>query len=401
MRILVLGGYGAMGSVICRDLAESPGVQEVLIGGRDIQKGKALIREIANERGKKHGSLIAAKIDVTDSSLSRKIKALKPDVVVNATWYEYNMTVMPAVIRAGGRGYVDLGGLYYQTLRQVKLHNFARRKGTVCVLGMGSTPGITNAMAHYAADKMDSVESVHIKVGNKVLEKGAAAVTPYAIKTVLDEFALEPVVIRKGRPVRLRPFSEEERFEMPRVGHVTGYPILHSEMAAFPRVYGPKGLKEASFVLGLDEGYKNAMQAILNVGMASKEPLTIGGCKIRPYDFLAEAVKRLPKPVRDPQDVEVLRVDVSGRRKGKKAFVRMECEARYNSRWGKSAGTVDTAVPPSIVAQWIARGRISEPGVWHPDIVLPHEAFFRELGLRDRGMAVYEKVNNGSRRRVD
>jgi len=61
---------------------------------------------------------------------------------------------MEAAIEAGIH-YCDLGGLYHQTLRQLKLDARAKDAGLTCVLGIGSTPGTMNVMGAYGASKLN------------------------------------------------------------------------------------------------------------------------------------------------------------------------------------------------------------------------------------------------------
>src|SRR3989344_3580877 len=131
MRVLVLGGYGVMGSVVARDLVKS-GVSTI-VAGRDVDKARKFCEQLDK-------LAFPARIDVNDKNLVNEIKRVEADVVVNCTWYEYNMIVMPAVIEAGVH-YVDLGGLYHKTLEQLKLNDKAREKGVTCILGCGSTAG--------------------------------------------------------------------------------------------------------------------------------------------------------------------------------------------------------------------------------------------------------------------
>jgi saccharopine dehydrogenase-like NADP-dependent oxidoreductase len=42
----------------------------------------------------------------------------------------------------------------------------------------------------------------------------------------------------------------------------------------------------------------------------------------------------------------------------------------------------DTSVPPSIVANWLATGKISKRGTLPPEACVDPEPFFRELGRR-------------------
>ena len=74
---------------------------------------------------------------------------------------------------------------------------------------------------------------------------------------------------------------------------------------------------------------------------------------------------------------------------GDKKTVTMDCHAKANRRWHASAGDIDTGCPPSIIAQMIASGLITERGVFPPEVAVPVEPFFREL--RKRGMKIVVK----------
>ena len=53
---------------------------------------------------------------------------------------------MRACLEAGCH-YIDLGGLYWLTGRQLELHDEFEQAGLLALLGMGSSPGKTNVMA--------------------------------------------------------------------------------------------------------------------------------------------------------------------------------------------------------------------------------------------------------------
>jgi lysine 6-dehydrogenase len=90
-------------------------------------------------------------------------------------------------------------------------------------------------------------------------------------------------------------------------------------------------------------------------------------------------------------EVDIQRVEIEGKKDN--ADVVLQCDAVTfpHKRWNVGGGTVDTGVPPSIVAQWIASGKIKKRGVLPPELCLDPLPYFRELNLRDRGIRVYEK----------
>ena len=66
--------------------------------------------------------------------------------MINSAQYEVNLPVMEGALRAGAH-YVDLGGLFHTTRRQLLLDDRFKAAGLTAVLGLGSCPGIANVHA--------------------------------------------------------------------------------------------------------------------------------------------------------------------------------------------------------------------------------------------------------------
>src|SRR3989442_13947563 len=132
------------------DLLASPGVERVGISGRNPAKANAFAAAARDDRA------TAVPVDARDSAaLIRELK--RWDCVINSTWYDLNVPIMEAAIEAGIH-YCDLGGLYHQTVRQLKLDARARDAGVTCVLGIGSPPGAMNAMGVDGASQLRKIQ---------------------------------------------------------------------------------------------------------------------------------------------------------------------------------------------------------------------------------------------------
>ncbi|MEK6874162.1 MAG: saccharopine dehydrogenase C-terminal domain-containing protein [Nanoarchaeota archaeon] len=410
MKVLILGGYGAMAQVAVRDLVENTATNHIIIAGRELAKA----RQFANSFQSKK-DIEAAHIDVTKSNFAARIKHYAPDVVINATWYEYNMTVMPVVIASGALGYIDLGGLYKVTKQQLRLCNKAKQEGITCVLGMGSTPGIMNCMAAYVAQFFDRITTMKLRCGSRVIKDTASSgfVPPYSIKTILDEFTKKPVILHNGKLKTTPPLSIQETFTLPQpVGTLNGYATLHSELATLPRFLRKKHIKNMDFVVAYDPEFTHIITTLIKTGMASHMPVDMGGVIIKPYDLLTQVIRNLPKTSKTPYDIEVLRVEAYGIRSGKPQYVSMDTTSRYHTRWMQSAGSVDTGIPPSIIASWIASGKLCKPGVWAPEDIMisqkdsnldfghspSYEEFFNELSKKNRGLSTFLRINRVRKR---
>src|SRR5437773_8475247 len=171
------------------DLLASPGVERVGIAGRNAAKAKAFAAAARDDR------VSAVPVDARDSAaLIRELK--RWDCVINSTWYDLNVPIMEAAIEAGIH-YCDLGGLYHQTLRQLKLDSRAKDAGVTCILGIGSTPGTMNVMGAYGATKLDKIRKVQLRSSGAVVSGGEPGifVPPYAIRTIFDEFSLDAPIL--------------------------------------------------------------------------------------------------------------------------------------------------------------------------------------------------------------
>src|SRR5687767_2080722 len=111
MRIVVLGGAGLMGRITLRALAEAPRVEEVVIADLNPVPGYQLVEAIGSPK------LRVTQMDATDEpALTAALRGA--DVCLNATVYYYNLAVMRACLAAGVH-YLDLGGLFHTTRKQL------------------------------------------------------------------------------------------------------------------------------------------------------------------------------------------------------------------------------------------------------------------------------------------
>lgn len=378
MKIVVLGGYGEMGTVASCDLSETFSGNVVIVG-TDAGKARRLAGRFRNKR------ITGAYADIHDrQSVDRVLEGA--DVLLNATNYYFNLEVMEHALR-NSVNYLDLGGLYHMTKRQLKLHRRFQKRSILALLGCGATPGITNIMANHCAKSFSAIDSVHIQFGDKdYTDYNMPFVVPYSMYTVIDEFSKKPAVFANGRMKFVEPLSGEVDVDFPRpVGTVSCFYTLHSELASMPKKFAPKGIKECSFRGGFDRNFVNYTKFLIDTGFTSDQKVNFKGSVIRPVDVTVQLLNRfLPPPNVKVKDAEMLRVAVEGRIKGKRAKRVIYCSAVTNRKWNIPAGSWDTGVPPSIIAQMIASKRIDACGVLpSDDDCIGSRFFFNELAKRD------------------
>jgi saccharopine dehydrogenase-like NADP-dependent oxidoreductase len=360
MKVLVLGGCGAIGRVVVRDLFEfNPGAR-ILVADYNEAAARACVTSFRSKR------VTAAFADASKPAALARLFRGWP-IVVNCTQHIFNLHVMEACLRAKSH-YLDLGGLFTWTRKQMRLDRRFRDAGLVAVLGAGCSPGITNVMAMHAASKVERVTSVRIRVGSRDFSpRSAGFVFPYSAQTIVEEMTLPPWVFEAGRFKAIKPRTRWERVPFPKpVGPAWTVCTRHSEIATLPYSLHEKGIKRCDFKVSFDRAFVSELVRRMKAG------------------WTVDDFRKLPAPRVEPDDVEVARVVVEGPGQ----TVTMDCTARPNRRWKASAGDIDTGCPPSIVARMMADGMIPAPGVWAPEQAIPARPFF--AALRKRGMNITE-----------
>lgn len=197
-------------------------------------------------------------VDARDAdSVARAVAGAS--VCVNCADYRVNLDVMTGCLSAGAH-YVDLGGLFHMTLRQLELDPSFRERGLTAILGMGSAPGKTNLLARAAADRLGSEPTVmHIWAVTRDPAAGDHPFpAPYSVRTLRDELQLRPMVVAGGELRDVEPLSGEAEREFPEpIGRAEGIYTLHSELATLPSRYPT--LREATFRLCLSPGLKEKL----------------------------------------------------------------------------------------------------------------------------------------------
>jgi len=381
MRILVLGGAGAMGMVTVRDLAEAPEVSEVIIGDINVEKAEKVAEWAGEEK------ISIRKIDV--SSIEDLASVMKDaDAVANAAPYHLNLAVTKAAIKAG-KNLTDLGGVYYMTLKQLELDNKAKNAGITVVLGCGLAPGVADILAKHGADKLDKVEEVHIWYGDRSFEP---AKYKWSFRTVLEEYTKGPVIYEDGEFKRLPPFSGKQLVKFPApVGERPCCYALYSGLATLPQTIG-KGVRKIDCSMSYTQEDELRIKVLNELGLTSDKPIKIGGVQISPREFLLRCV---PPPDVRAKDASSLIVEIKGEKDNFPMRIRYNLVQQFHEKYGVSAIAYLTGVPLSIVSQMLAKDEIKERGVLPPEIAVPHETFFKELAKR--GITISEAIEKTSK----
>ncbi|WP_227378250.1 saccharopine dehydrogenase family protein [Haladaptatus halobius] len=368
MKVVSLGGCGAMGRATSHELAGNSDV-ELVIADADLDAANDLAADLP-------GEIDTAEVDVTDHDRLVEVLA-DADVVANALPYAFNVDVMEACLEAEVH-YLDLGGLYHKTQEQLELDEAFDETGLTAVLGIGASPGLTNIAAAQGASHLDHVDEVHIRTGAKGGSDGFA----YSAKTILDELTMNPIVFKDGEFKELEPLSGRGTYTLPDpVGKVEGFHSIHSELATMPYTF--EGVETVDFRVAFSPDLVNICDVLIGLNLTSEEELEFKGTEFSPREFLDWHLDRQPKPGAI-EEWKSFQVDVTGKENGEPTHYQLTVvvESRLDD-WGLKATAVWTGVPMGIAAELIGRGDALDTGAKPPEQLLDPELFIDELRERD------------------
>jgi lysine 6-dehydrogenase len=353
LSVAVLGAGGTIAPAIVRDLAESSEVASMRLLDLDAHRAE----DVARAHGA--GKASAARVDArAGDELAAAIEGHA--VLVNTASYRVNLEAMDACLRAGCH-YLDLGGLYRMTLRQLELGPEFERAGLVAVLGIGSSPGKTNLMAARGVRDLGEgpIESIEVMAAGRdpAAPDDGRLRPPYAVQTLVDELTLAPVVLRASRPVEIEPLTAGGAVDY-------GEPIdtaetiftLHSELATFGDSFG---CGECSFRLSLAPALLERLKQLADASA----------------DEIAAAAREAASPSNQTVSVHLVSVRADdGRHVAVRAITR--------PHFGLGGSIVSTATPAAAAVRLLARGSLAATGVHPPERCIEPDEMFAELEQR-------------------
>jgi lysine 6-dehydrogenase len=383
MRAVVLGGGGLTGRCSVRDLARSPTFNAVRVADLDL----ALAEAAATAAGPRAEPV---RVDVRDpASLDAALAGA--DVCVNAVQYTFNLDVMAGCLRAKVP-YLDFGGLFHMTRRQLEWNERFRAAGLLAIPGLGQVPGVSNVLAAEAARTMDTVDAIVIRDGwRDFTQNGPELLFTWSPSTFLDEMVLDAMVWNDGAFQAVPAMSAAEEYEFPSpVGRTRVYRTLHSEPATLPSSLAEKRVRHVEWKEG-GPGI-DVLRTMALLGLASDQPVSVRGSPVVPREFTLALLRRekllgVPAGI-VPNDWEVLDIELRGT-VGGRPEVRHAC-GRFPPypAWGLSATEYAVGIGGSIGAELILRRRTRGTGVLPPELCIPADEFRAALAARGIATAI-------------
>lgn len=387
-KIVVLGGCGAVGSVAAKTLAGLDDFTEVVIGDINTDRAKEIVKETGSAK------MSYVKVDASDIE-SVKSAIDGADVVLNCTgpFYLYVPTVLRAVIECG-INYVDVCDDVDVTLDIMEMDRAAKDAGIIALIGMGSSPGVTNVIGKMAADALldetESIDIYHAHGGEPVEGPGVVAHRFHCMTIDCPQFIdgeLKNVKFFEEDGIALR---EKVDFHL-LGGGIEVYPYPHPEQVTIPKFIKVNRVTNKGTVL--PQEYYDLIKDICRLGLHDKEPVVVNGREIRPYDFSMQYILRQRDRILEEVNFGIQRgcvkVVCAGTKDGKKKTYVFSMASE-----GEALGE-GTGLPAAMGATIVQRGKVSAKGVLPPEGCVNPMDFLGMMGefvKPGKGEKTFEKL---------
>lgn len=358
--VLIMGGYGSVGSEIAKMLSKVQGI-EVTIAGHNKEKAEKFAQSI---------SINWKYIDMHDIA---SIKHALQDVSIVINCFidvKSNSFDLPLLCIENGIHYIDLAGVpasYHGEF--LGLHDKAAASNSTLITALGLNPGIpgivlTNNMNYF--DRIDSTE-IYMTMGANI-----HAISVLSLRGIAEMINAKPLVWENnlwGKPLKSsikmhigKPFNKKILF---------GPGMVTSDLFEIPKI---TNTQKITFWTGMESLWL-LVRLMLGIKLGYTE--TIKGS-----EKLLKTLKRIGGKEKFSSDINLTIVS-----KGTKNGQPIQRKTSLSA-----AEEYATAVAPVIICRQHIEGLITKRGAFLPPDVIDHENFIK--CLKEYDLNFIDEISN-------
>lgn len=306
------------------------------------------------------------------------------DVVLDGTTIHLNGLSTACIAEAGCHD-INLNGFGEEDASDPVF----REHGRTCVAGMGMTPGVTQLMAHHAAERLDTVDTVRVSHGAYrpiAFSDSIAETTVYEY----DPGLKDRVVFEEGRFLQVPPFARPLEIELPApYGPIVQYIIPHAETRTLARTLAHKNVRLIEVRGTWPAPNMRLIRELYDWGFMRNDPIEVDGKGSRVG--IMECIARYLRQSREGNETELcgyaLHVEVSGTAGGAPTTLTLvtthpRSDGSVEGWEGLRAYTRNVGIPLAIGAALLAAGKVTKTGVIAPEEAFAPEQVFAQLSRR-------------------
>lgn len=289
-RILVIGAGAVARAYVKKAMLFADKMDQLHVASKTFSKCQALKAECQD-------AIHIHQIDADNVELlSKLIKQIKPDVVVNLALPYQDLNIMKSCIACKVH-YIDTAN--YEPIDEAKFSYHwqwdfdqqFQQAGILGLLGCGFDPGVTNVFCQYSAshlfDQIDSIDILDCNGG----DHGHPFATNFNPEINIREITQDGKYYQQGQWHEIPALSMHEKINFPEIGEKNAYLIYHEELESLNK-HLPE-IKQLRFWMTFSDAYLNHLKVLQNVGLTRIDPINYQGQEIVPLQFLKAC---LPDP---------------------------------------------------------------------------------------------------------
>lgn len=376
MKRIVVLGCGRVGALMAIDLAAHAELDVTAVDAR----AEALRRLKSRARVK------IKKADLSDpGTVSALVEGF--DVAVGSVPGSIGFATMKAVIKAG----VNYADISFFPEDPFRLDGLARARGVTAVVDCGVAPGLSNMIVGHVHSTLERTQSVTIMVGGlpKKRVQPWEYKAPFSPPDVLEEYTRPARLVRKGRVVTLPALTDVEQVKLPGVGILEAFNT--DGLRTLIRTIRARNMTEKTLRY---PGHADKARLLRDTGLLDKREIRVGEALVRPLDVTSRLLFPLWELDEGEEEFTVMRVEIGGRKDGRRVRYSYDLLDRYDKRTGDTSMARTTGFPNAIVAHLMATGEFSHEGVCPPEYIGRNARVFREViqELRRRGVRLRRRI---------
>ncbi len=329
-KIMIVGGYGAVGRVIATRLAEKfPG--QVIVAGRNYDKANELSQAT-------QGKVLPLALDVFNAHNTPEVL---DGVSLVVMCLDQPDTRFVEMCLRNGVDYVDVTATYDFIVQVEALAEVAKAGGSTAVLSVGLAPGMTNLLARYAQSQFDDLQRLDIYALLGLGEVHGEAAVRWTVENLNATFTVQ----ENGETRQVKSFEDGKQTVFPgKLGKRTAYRFDFSDQHVLPRTLG---VNSVSMRLAFDSALATHLMAFYK---------KIGLFGLLRYRWAQDALVKLLMSFHFGSEIYVIQVDALGRVNGQ---IQEHSFAVTGEREARGTGLVVAEVATRLMTDDLP------PGVFH------------------------------------
>ncbi|NOU96873.1 saccharopine dehydrogenase [Paenibacillus sp. LMG 31456] len=356
--IVVIGGYGHVGQMICRELCDLyPG--KVFAAGRSLERAEQFSRATG-------GKVRPLQLNISEPVDPNALDNVKLIVMcLDQTDTSFVRSCLEKEIH-----HVDISANVSFLSQVEKLHSEALTSRSTAVLSIGLAPGMTNLMALHAKRLMDQTDAIDISIMLGLGDQHGKA----AIEWTIDNLGTQYQVVKDGRSMEVGSFKDGKITDFgTSLGRKKAFRFNFSDQHVLPRTLG---VPSVSTRLCFDSKPVTELLAWLRAA---------GVFRLLKYMPIRNTIVQLFGKMRFGTELFAVKIDAWGKKNQENVMV--ECFLQ-----GKNEAVI-TAKVASALANIVYRSS-SPHGVYHIDQLFDLETLLHPI----RQMVSIETRINGKQK---